>query len=482
MKYILALLSIISSIPSLSAQSPLTLQDCIALARQQGPGHFVDRWALERSQLSLRQARAPFQINADVDLTMPTYNEFSGTRESLALTSRFRTEDIDFSYSGDLNISQRVPHVGRFTLTTQAERRNFLSNRSTNFVDYRGDLILNYSHQILTQPGDEINLKNAELGYANARSTFRRSELTLESEVVETYYNLVQGIRQLTIVEQRREQSKASFELTQRKFEIGLVPETQALSLKVDLLVADAEYDRAKTDIERRRDQLRNLLGMDLDEALEIDTEVDDKRYAISQDRAIAAALKHRLDLQEAEISEEINALDLKQTKQRNGPTATVNASVGLRGQGDEIGEVGSTFERNRWNVGIQVQMPLIDGGNRQAQIGRAQIALEQAKHSRKTLRRNVILNVKNALRNLGEAERQIELNGQRLEVAERNYDLERSRFDLGFAESQQLLEAQASLTSASINALDAVITYQRELKNLRLATMADFDELVEGD
>ena len=124
--------------------------------------------------------------------------------------------------------------------------------------------------------------------------------------------------------------------------------------------------------------------------------------------------------------------------------------------------------------------MPLIDGGNRRAQIGRARIDLERAKHDRKNLRRTVTLDVRDALRNLSEAERQIELNRERLEVAERNYELESSRFDLGFADSQSLLDAQASLTSASISALDAVINYQLQLMDLRLATMADLADLTE--
>jgi len=207
---------------------------------------------------------------------------------------------------------------------------------------------------------------------------------------------------------------------------------------------------------------------------------VDDTRYTIDKSRAIAAALRHRLDLHEADIAEEISELNLKSTKQNNGLRATVNASVGLRGQGDEIEEVSSTFERNLWNVNVQVQMPLIDGGDRRAQIGQARIDLERSKHDRKNLRRTITLDVRDALRNLSEAERQIELNRERLEVAERNYSLESSRFDLGIADSQNLLDAQASLTSASINALDAVITYQLQLMGLRLATMADLNDLVE--
>ena len=462
-------------------QSPvLTLQDCIKLARQQGPEHLRDRWDLDRSHYNLNQARAPFEPNANLDLTLPTYNESNRSVEDPSFINRVRLEDIDFRYRGALNVSQRVPHIGNFSIEADAERRNFISNRQADFVDYRGDMTFRYNRQIFTEPREEINLKSAELNFANARSRFHRRELDLENRIVQAYYNLVQSVRQLTIEEQRRKQSKASFDQAQRKFEIGLIAETEALSLKVALLEADAQYDRAATNIERQRDRLRDLLGMNPVEALEVDTEVDDTRYNIDKSRAIAAALRHRLDLHEADITEEISELNLKSTKQNNGLRATVNASVGLRGQGDEIEEVSSTFERNLWNVNVQVQMPLIDGGDRRAQIGQARIDLERSKHDRKNLRRTITLDVRDALRNLSEAERQIELNRERLEVAERNYSLESSRFDLGIADSQNLLDAQASLTSASINALDAVITYQLQLMGLRLATMADLNDLVE--
>ena len=45
-------------------------------------------------------------------------------------------------------------------------------------------------------------------------------------------------------------------------------------------------------------------------------------------------------------------------------------------------------------------------------------------------------------------------------------------------AQSQDLLNAQSELTLARIDALEGAIGYQRQVKNLRLATMADLSEL----
>ena len=81
-------------------------------------------------------------------------------------------------------------------------------------------------------------------------------------------------------------------------------------------------------------------------------------------------------------------------------------------------------------------------------------------------------------MRNVREAEQQIELGREELTVAERTYHVERSRFELGLADSQELLQAQTALTQARLDELREVIDYQRALAGLRVATMADLAEL----
>ena len=89
-------------------------------------------------------------------------------------------------------------------------------------------------------------------------------------------------------------------------------------------------------------------------------------------------------------------------------------------------------------------------------------------------------LQIKNVVRALAEEERQIKLGKVRLEVAERTYAVQQRRFEMGQTQSQELLDAQIALTGARSSALNAVIGYQRQLVALRLATMAELEEMVE--
>ena len=461
-----------------STAEVLSLQECIDLAMQNNLQHQRDQQTLANSQAQLTMARAPFGFNMNADVTSPSFTGLSDTQENIALETRVREESSDVSYLGTLRMTQRLRHLGQFTLNTTALRRDFSSNRRADYLDYSGSTRLEFERDLLSQPSEEIALKRTEHSLESARLNFDRQRLQLEGQVIDDYYNLVQSVRELEIEDQRLAQSRANLELAQRKFEVGLIAEVEALRLQVEMLQAEATYDQAQTNIESRRDLLRETLGLDMSAPLEIDTEVQYEIHPIDAQRALELGLARRTDMKRAEIFEEIRTLELKDTRRRNGINATLGANVSMRGHGSEIGDVSDNFERNRWGVDLRITLPLIDSGRRRADISQAHIALEQSRIGREQQRRQIIQQVRDATRRVHEAERQIDLRQAALEFAQRTYDVEQSRFELGLADSQQLLQAQGNLTQARINALGAVIGYQRQLKNVRLATMAELKEL----
>ena len=477
MKYQWALVGLLIA-STCSTAEVLSLQECIDLAMQNNLQHQINQQTLASNRTQLTAAQAPFTFGMDAFVTAPSFTGLRDTQENVALQTRVREENTDVSYSGNLRMTQRLRQLGQFTLTSVALRRDFSSNRREDFLDYSGSTRLAYERDILGQPSEEIALKRAEHSLQSARLNFDRQRLQLEGQVIDDYYGLVQSVRELEIEEQRLAQSRANLELAQRKFEVGLIAEVEALRLQVEMLQAEATYDQAQTNIESSRDLLRETLGLDVWAPLAIDTEVQYEIHPIDAQRALEIGLARRTDMKRAEIFEEINALNLAETRRRNGINATFGANVSMQGRGPEVGDVSDTFERNRWGVDLQITLPLIDSGQRQASVSQARIALEQSRLTREQQRRQIIQQVRDATRRVHEAERQIDLRQAALEFAQRTYDVEQSRFELGLADSQQLLQAQGNLTQAQINALAAVIGYQRQLKNVRLATMAELKEL----
>ena len=456
----------------------LALEECVTLAFSHNLGYLSDRQALEGSRASYEQAHAPFAIDASLILTAPSYVETQDTFEDAALVSRFQEENTTFRYETQLALSRRIDHVGRLSVRSTGFRHDFNSNRREDFLEYFGDVNVEYERQLLTTPGDEISLRQAELNLTISRSALGRKELLLEQHVTNTYFDLVRSIRQLEIQRQRLNQAEAALNLAEKKYDIGLIAEVEALRLQVEKLTAEAEFAQAETEIERRRDILRDVLGLAIDTPLEVDTGVQAERLVIDEERAVSTGLANRTDLRETELHERIGALELKRNKQQVGLNASLVAGVTLRGRGPEVGDVSDTFERSLVRARLNVGLPVVDSGWRRSRVRQGEVALEQRRLSRQMQRQAVVIDIRDAVRNVREKERQIDLRQASLEVSERQYEVEQARFELGIGDSQDLLDAQTTLTAMRTAALNAVIDYRLALQSLRVATMSELPEL----
>lgn len=470
------------ALPSRAQAQPLSLAQCLALAMEQSPQTLRNRQNLERSQLRLLEGQAPFAPRLQLNMTLPSYVDNRQLLASEALSSRVRDENTSLQYLGNLELSQRLRSLGRFSISSRSQFTDFSSNRQSPYRDYAGDLVLGYSQNLFAQAAEEVALAQAELDLAGARLNFSRAQLTLEARVTQAYYGLVQAQSQLDIDRQSLERAKVSLDLARRKVEVGFLDETEALRLEVDMLVAEANYTRTQNNIERARDQLREVLGVDWEQPLEVEGLVEEgfRKYPISMEKAVSVGLSRRLDLQASQLDEESQRLSLRNVRSQTGPTATLNARVGLRGQGDQLSDVHQRLERNQWSMNIQVNAPLIDGGERRSQVRQQELALEQLQTDRELLRQSIVLQIRDAVNNLKAAERQIELSQAALAVAEKTFAREQQRFELGLSRSQDMLTAQGQLTTARNIALDARIAYYLQIENLRQVTMADLGDLLE--
>lgn len=466
---------------SAQSQEPLTLEDCIAMAYERGIEFQRMQKNLETSYEQLRQARAPFNLDASLNLTSPSYSDQRRLLDDPALTARVRNESTNLLYGGVLSMGQSIKHIGQFSVSLNSSRQDFSSNRQSPFIDYSGNVGLNFSRDLLREPASEIRLREIEYNLEIARLQFQRSEIQLEANVTNAYHNMVQSTRQFEIEEQSFNQSKAALELAQRRFQVGLIAEVEALRLQVDLLTAEARYTSAERRIGQARDAFREILGMELDEPFEIviDNSVDYVRYAVDMEKSLAIGLRQNADLLISRLEERTRAISLKETRESVGPSATLDANISFLGQGEDVGEISSTFERSNLGAGITVTLPLIDSGTRRSTLNQARIQEEISILESERLRRQITLEIRTSVENVWEAERQIDILQAALDVAERTYEVELARFDLGYTSSQQLLNSQEQLALARTNALNAIITYQSNLLQLRQVTMADISELI---
>ena len=107
---------------------------------------------------------------------------------------------------------------------------------------------------------------------------------------------------------------------------------------------------------------------------------------------------------------------------------------------------------------------------------------MEQSRLGLAALERGVTRQIKGAVYDVWQSERQIDIFEAALDVAERTYQVEQNRFDLGLVDSQFLLTAQENVTQSRLEALNAVLRYKRALVSLHVLTNSPPEDLIDTD
>jgi outer membrane protein TolC len=92
--------------------------------------------------------------------------------------------------------------------------------------------------------------------------------------------------------------------------------------------------------------------------------------------------------------------------------------------------------------------------------VKRYQIEKENIELQIQQLQRNIKLEVRRAYQDLIKAERRLELAKKQLEIAKKNLSAAEGRYKAGVGTIVELMDAEASLSSASVGKLEALYTY----------------------
>ena len=134
-----------------------------------------------------------------------------------------------------------------------------------------------------------------------------------------------------------------------------------------------------------------------------------------------------------------------------------------------------SSPDQASWNIGLNVNLSLFNGGLTTAQIGEAKANLSNLRFNEEALKQNIELEVRQALLNLQQASESIDVSAKALEEARENLDLAENRYQTGVGSIIELTDAQASSTFANASHVRALYDYRTALAAVEKATSESF-------
>ncbi|MCG6987985.1 MAG: TolC family protein [Gemmatimonadetes bacterium] len=256
-------------------------------------------------------------------------------------------------------------------------------------------------------------------------------------------------------------------EIIQGKVEAGTATNFDALTTQVRIATAKSQRVDIANALEQRRIELRDLLGMPADTAVQPvgDFSVDSTDLNVDSLRTVALARRPDLKLaRDAEASAEVGT---RLAALANKPALNLVLSVGAKnGYVPDINQIKADFV-----AGMSVQLPVWQGDRTSSQVRAAEADVTTARSRTTTLERSITTAVEQAVAAVRAAREKIATTDIQVEQATQALALARTRYQAGVVTNLDVLDAETVLSEARLVQLRAHYDLVRTRYQLRQAT-----------
>jgi len=474
-------------------QIQLSLEEAIKIALEQSFAMKSLMLTLTQAEQGYLAAKKSYRTNVNLSLSTPQWTERILEVQVPNALPVYNSRGT-LRYRGRLNINQPLPTGGSFSLVSdgyQSEESNFFVD--TNSTEKRKDFVstvgLRFNQPLFTYNRLKFALNRAELNYENRSLSYSRGELDVIYSVTSAFFSLYRSTRSWEIAKESLAQQQEQYDLAKLKFEAGLIPEVESLRTEVNLASAQSQVMDAEAAMESQREAFKQTLGLPLTDNIGVRPEIDYVHFDVDLDKAIQLGLANRTELREQEIAIELSEMSVTQTDAGSEIRADLSASYDFAGYSNQKLPLSTStpdlfnsswddLTRRPANRGITLTftLPVWDWGVNKAQVASARAGLKRSQLQLDEVKKDVVLSVTDAVRQLRSAENSLLVLQKSQEVAQRMYESSLERFNNGEITSLELADDQQNLSNAKMSFLSAYISYKLSVADLKRKTRYDFE------
>ena len=457
----------------------LTLQQTIQLTLQNVLDLDVAAYTLEESRFGILSARGVFDPNFEIDLGLtdtksPTTSRIQSPESKTAFGNTFLTGLLPYgtTYSAGWTNTRRDSEVTGFTTVNPTYNSNFSFGVTQ-------PLLRNFGQTV-----NERFVVQAKIGEGQNAYGFVTAVQTAIQTAENAYWDLVYAVENLKAKREALDRANDLNRITRIKIDVGALAPIDIVQTEVTIAQREQDIIIAEGLIGDAQDRLRRLLN--------VQSIPDWSRPIVPTDRptreslqtsfvadvnqGYEAALKARPEIKQSLLNIESRKVTYAYSKNQLRPRLDLSAGYGFAGLGanalitnpdgtteqlsysDALKQIGRR-DYPAWNVGLVFAVPI---GNRTAK-GNSAIAnadLELARTNHAIAKANLQIEVRSAARNIDTAYRSVLAARKARELAERNLDAEKKKYENGMTTSFQVAQIQNDLTTAVTSELLSVAVY----------------------
>lgn len=457
------------------AQTVLTMDRALDIAGANSPEMRTALLNLEKYKLNVIAQRASLKSQFSLSLNPADYSK---RRSFDSRLSQWYTNEM-FSTSGTFRIDQPVIWTdGVISLVNTfgwQQNNSVVSDTENNNKAFQNDLYLSLKQPLFTYNTRRMELREIELDYENSMIAYALSRLNLERSITNQFYSVYMAQAQLDIAKEELQNAEQNFEIIKNKVDADLSAREELFQAELNLASSQSSMEDAGVSLENSKDQLKQTLGMDLNENLIVMTDIYTKEIFVDSLMANEFALRSRLELRQREITTAKLNNTLIRTKARNEFKGDLNLSIGIMGDNEEFDKIYDSPTQNP-RVAISFNIPLFDWGENRARVKAQKTAMVINRIESEEEQKTILMDIRKTLRNLKNNMRQINIAEKNVINAQRTYDLNLEKYRNGDLTGMEISQFQTQLSGKKIALAQAMINYKIELLNMKIQTLYDFE------
>ncbi len=475
----------------------LSLDQAVALAIANNEDLNVFINAAESSNYLLLSSEGIFDpvlgafANRNHDET-PSSSALSGAPVALKLDT----------YNFGANVTQLAPWGGTFQLGTTGGRSATNSSFASVNPAFNAGLSVQFSQPLLRNFGYTatkwaiwISRNTRDRAYQD----FVRGIQTGVNAVEQAYWDLVYAYENLAVKKESLTIAQDLNRITKIRIDVGSLAPIDITQTEVGIAQAEQDIITAEGLIGDATDRIKRQLNFDAaswPQPIIPTDKVQLESLKIDVEQGTQEALARRPEIMAQAYTTDSERIRYEYWSNQTLPAVNLVGSYGTLGQGGTFffspcavpGDVrcpdpnnppppviiadnglGNAYHQSinrifpNWSIGLNISYPILNRFAR-GQRGAAKYSWESNRALLTTTQQDVIVDVRRTARDLDVAQRQIVATAKGRELAERNLDAEKKKFDNGMTTSFQVNQIQRDLSAARTLELQALVLYRKAI------------------
>lgn len=303
----------------------------------------------------------------------------------------------------------------------------------------------------------KISGMDVELAVEKARS----SRLETVTQVKQAFYSVLLAKEAFDVYREVYENALKNYEETEKKFNAQKVSELELIRSKTTVANAVPDVYNAESSIILSLWQLKAVLGISLDENIDVAGTLEDFSehmfYDIHQHDSIS--LDNNTTMKQLAIQAEQLAETIKLQKYAYVPTLSAAFSFSMNAMTNDF-----NFSEYRWTpysyVGVSLSIPIFSGGKRYNDVRQAKNSYEQMQLQTSDTERQLKISIRQNLNTMETNMKSYYAAKEAVASAMKGYEIAEKSYQVGRSTLIELNDAQLALTQAKLGESQAVYNF----------------------